>query len=620
MGSASDNYVLKWNEFHSCVATSFTQLRNAQELFDMTVAVDEHHQLQAHKVILSASSPYFRSMLINNPSQHPVLVMPPHVRPSDLGAVIDFIYQGEVKIPTSELTEFIGLAQMLKIKGLTDDFASPEKEQKRMPPKPLQPKLPPGTQIKKRSSGPAPGQMQPMPPNAPPKRPRMGQNPMMHPPRPNMPQGFIPPPPEVPEGDEGVDEDDVQEVEDEDGEVYGEYDDQYHNNEYPMEGQPGPPPPPPPPTQPMHASHGGPPPGAPGPSQTGGPTLVGLKCPQCQEICYGVVALKSHMFQMHGMGDSEPSKNKQDEKTDACHICDKKFKGPKNVQAHIRRVHKIPGAEQGQEMMDPEGGPMPPGGKVVKKKGRPKKDSSMQQHQQQPPQQPPQVQPGMSRPIGQVSPAPRPPQEMQDMQSRPPVVQQDRGASPMSANRPRPHGMMSPSSSSGPPIKRHPQHNILGPGMAMRPRAPPHQYPHQYPQPGGSNVLKGLSAKLGGAISITSSEHQSPQPLRRPMPSTSRGAHASSPKSDPLATTSRPPLSSQRQDRLSQEVPVEVKQEPQEMDEMYEDEMPEDFEHEEEDFGDEEEEEDGEQEYEEGMYEEGEAPYDDEHEEGSFQQ
>ena len=616
MGSASDNYVLKWNEFHTCVANSFTHLRNAQEFLDVTVAVDEHHQLQAHKVILSASSPYFRSMLINNPSQHPVLVMPPHVRPSDLGAVIDFIYQGEVKIPTSELTEFIALAQMLKIKGLTDDF---EKEQKRMP-KPPQPKLPPGTQIKKRSAGPpTAGQMPPMPPNAPPKRPRMGQNPMMHPPRPNIPQGFIPPP-EVPEENEGVDEDDVHEVEDEDSELYREYDDQYDNSEYPpMEGQPGPPPPPPPPAQPMAASHGGHPPG---PSQGRGPVMTGLICPHCGGLYYGPDALKSHMNnECNGVSKPEPPKKKQDEKTDACHICDKKFKGQKNVQAHIRRVHKIPAAEQGgAEMMDPEGGP-PPGGKVVKKKGRPKKDSSMQQHQLQPPQQPPQVQPGMSRPIGQVSPAPRPPQEMQDMQSRPPVVQQDRGASPMSTNRPRPHGMMSPSSSSGPPMKRqhHPQHNILGPGMAMRPRAPPQQYP-QYPPQGGSMDIKRLGQKLGGAISITSSEHQSPQPLRRPMPSTSRGAHASSPKSDPLATTSRPPLSSQRQDRLSQEVPVEVKQEP--MDDMYEEgeEMPEDFENEEEEFGDEEEEEDGEQEYEEGMYEEGEAPYDDEHEEGSFQQ
>ena len=53
MGSASDNYVLKWNEFHTCVATSFMDLRNAQEFLDVTVAVDQHHQLQAHKVILS---------------------------------------------------------------------------------------------------------------------------------------------------------------------------------------------------------------------------------------------------------------------------------------------------------------------------------------------------------------------------------------------------------------------------------------------------------------------------------------------------------------------------------------------------------------------------------------
>ena len=594
MGSASDNYVLKWNEFHTCVANSFTDLRNAQEFLDVTVAVDQHHQLQAHKVILSASSPYFRSMLINNPSQHPVLVMPPHVRPSDLGAVIDFIYQGEVKIPTSELTEFIALAQMLKIKGLTDDFE--QKEQKRiMPPKP---KLPPGTQIKKRSSGPNSGPM-PMPPNVPPKRPRMGQNPMMPPPRPQ----FMPPP--EGEGDEAVDEEDVHEVEDEDSEVYGEYDEQY-DNEYPMEGQQPQGPPPGPPQQ----MPSGPPP--PGPPQGGGPVLAGLYCPQCRELCHGVVALKTHMLNVHGIGGGE--EKKQDEKTDPCHICDKKFKGKRNLQAHIKRVHKI-GAEQG-EMMNPEGGP-PPG--QIKKKGRPKKVVDPNQQQQQnsgPQQQAPPGQPGMSRPIGQVSPAPRPPQEMQDMQSRPPVVQQDRGASPMSANRPRPQGP----GPSGPPMKRQP---ILGPGMAVRPRGPPPgQHPYQqYPQQGGSMDIKRLGAKLGGAISITSSEHQSPQPLRRPMPSTSRGVgHASSPKSDPLATTSRPPMPSQRPDRLSQEVqPVEVKQEP--MDDMYEeaDEMADDYE-DEEGFGEEEEEDDGEQEYEEeGMYE-GEAPYDDEHEEGSFQQ
>ena len=600
MGSASDNYVLKWNEFHTCVANSFTDLRNAEEFLDVTVAVDQHHQLQAHKVILSASSPYFRSMLINNPSQHPVLVMPPHVRPSDLGAVIDFIYQGEVKIPTSELDEFLGLANMLKIKGLTD-----EKEQKRMPPKP-QPKLPPGTQMtKKRASGASANPPMPMPPNTQNKRPRMGQNPMI-PPRPTVPQGFMPP-----TDTEGDVEDDVQEVDDDDDEeVYGEYDDQY-DNEYPMDGPPSGPPQPPP--QPMPNQAGPPPPPAPS-----GPQLTGLLCPQCREMCHGVEALKAHLANVHG-APRDQQDNKGEEKTATCHICDKKFKGPKHVRQHIKRMHGMDPSEQDEhgEMMNPEGRPP---GKV--KKGRPKKrDQAAQQQQQHQQGPPPPSQPGMSRPIGQVSPAPRPPQEMQDMQSRPPV-QQDRGPSPMASNRPRPQGMMSPSSS-GPPMKRQqmpPQHGLnLGPGMRMRGPAPSAPYQQQYqPQGGPSMDIKRLGAKLGGAISITSSDHQSPQPLRRPMPSTSR-VHAASPKSDPLATSSRPPMS-QRQDRLSQEVPVEVKQEPMD-DDMYEEgeEMPEDYE-DEEAFGEEEEEEDGEQEYEDGMY--GDAPYDDEaeHEGASFQQ
>lgn len=599
MGSSSECYVLKWDEFHSSIANSFTDLRNEEDFLDVTVAIDQDHQLQAHKVVLSASSPYFREILKRNPAQHPVLVMPPHIRYGDLAAVIDFIYQGEVKIPISEVDEFVALAQMLKIRGLSEDAEKVDTSKK---PK-SQPGLPPGTQmVRKRQMGPAPAHHVPNP-QAKRSRPMMMNQPKYG--GQQMQQGQGGPSGGQPGGEDGdgmVDEN-LQEIDNEDSsDLYGEYDEQYEGQEFSMEGHPQAPQPPQP------AQQGG--------SSASGLKLTALVCPKCRQMCHGVDALKDHMAKSHGIP------NEEEKKTYNCHICDKAFKAHKNVQAHIKRVHKVgpntsaatggEGHEGEGMMMDPQHPEAPPTGK---KKGRPKKSEQPQ---------------STARPIGQVPPAPRTQHDMKEVheQSRPPI-QQDRGASPM-VSRQRPPGVMSPSGPHGmsqPSVKRTmaPQ-GIMGPGM--RPRGPvpqQHQYQQNFPQPPPPPQsqqphpmdIKKLGMKLGGSISITSSEASfsggasaQPSPMRRGGPSTSR-MHSASPKSSDPASASR--ASSLPQRHLSQEQPVEVKMEP--MDDMYEEgeEMPEDFEEEGEGFGDEEEEEEEEDDEEfeqEGMYA-GEPPYDD---------
>ena len=657
MGSNSECFALKWKEFHTSVANCFSDLRTEEDFLDVTVAIDQEHQLPAHKVILSASSPYFREILKRNPAQHPVLVMPPHVRFTDLSAILDFIYQGEVKVPSAELNEFIDLAKMLKIRGLTEEFETFDNRKMK-----AQPRLPPGTQMRKRPGGPTPPHQPSPSPQT--KRPRN----VMMPPNKFMGGPSIPPGPptnfDTPEEGEGIDEEDVHEVDDEDSnDLYGDYEESYENQEYPMDQPPHPAAPPPPPPQ------GGSQPG----TSAAGLTLTGLVCPTCHQMCYGVPALKEHMTKVHGIpgesSSSTPNKpgDELNQKKFACQICDKPFKAAKNVQAHIKRVHKVEagqsaepdGSGEAGSSMDPQHPPeMPSPGK---KKGRPKKSEQLfkqqlqqqqgqqgppgpqqqhhpqgpQQQQHQVPQQQQREQQGnmSNRPIGQVPPAPRTPHDMKDMpeQAPRPPVQQDRGASPMMA-RPRPTGMMSPQTGPGPaPPPKRPM-GIMGPGM--RPRGPmPQQFqPGFHPQQGGPMDIRKLGMKLGGAISITSSEpggSGGPQPsIRRPAPSTSR-VHASSPKNDPLATSvSRPPsIPSSRSGSMSHEAPpVEVKEEP--MDDIYdegEEEMHEEYEDEGEAFGEEEEDEDEDQDYGQGsmgdMYG-SDAPYDDDvdHEGGAYQQ
>ena len=48
-------------------------------------------------------------------------LMPRGVRISDLAQVLDFIYYGEIRLSTDDLNSFMALAELLQVRGLTDD-------------------------------------------------------------------------------------------------------------------------------------------------------------------------------------------------------------------------------------------------------------------------------------------------------------------------------------------------------------------------------------------------------------------------------------------------------------------------------------------------------------------
>jgi hypothetical protein len=69
--------------------------REDEHFADVTLAC-EGHSVKAHRIILCACSSYFQHILRSiNPAQHPVLLLS-DVRPTDLTALMDFIYFGQV--------------------------------------------------------------------------------------------------------------------------------------------------------------------------------------------------------------------------------------------------------------------------------------------------------------------------------------------------------------------------------------------------------------------------------------------------------------------------------------------------------------------------------------------
>jgi len=153
-----EKFCLKWNEFESNVSTAFRELRDDKDFFDVTLAC-EGNQLEAHKVILSACSPFFRAVLKRNPHSHPLLYLK-GIKYEDVLAVLNFMYHGEVNIAQDELNSFLAVAEELQVKGLTQNGGAPSST-----PLPKRPPEPPRPQKQQIRPSPAP----PRPPYEPPQ-------------------------------------------------------------------------------------------------------------------------------------------------------------------------------------------------------------------------------------------------------------------------------------------------------------------------------------------------------------------------------------------------------------------------------------------------------------------
>jgi len=150
----SEKFCLRWNDFQSNITNALENLRSDKDFFDVTLACEDE-QIQAHKVILSACSPFFRNVLRRNPHQNPLLYLK-GVKYTDIQAVLNFMYHGEVNVAQDELNSFLSVAEDLKVKGLTQNNSDlqdvsinnkdKQKPQYRHPPPPLQRNVPPPTQ------------------------------------------------------------------------------------------------------------------------------------------------------------------------------------------------------------------------------------------------------------------------------------------------------------------------------------------------------------------------------------------------------------------------------------------------------------------------------------------
>jgi len=93
---STSKFSLQWNDFETNMTDALKELREEKDFFDVTIACEDS-QIQAHKVILSACSTFFRNVLRRNPHQHPLLYLK-GVKYKEFIAILNFMYNGEVNV------------------------------------------------------------------------------------------------------------------------------------------------------------------------------------------------------------------------------------------------------------------------------------------------------------------------------------------------------------------------------------------------------------------------------------------------------------------------------------------------------------------------------------------
>lgn len=117
MEDTNEEYLLKWNSHHSELVAEFLDLCKNEEFTDVTISADDE-TFEAHKLILSACSPYFRALLNRSPCRHPVIYLN-DVSADHVATLLKYMYVGQIAVKKEDLNDILRTADQLRIRGLT---------------------------------------------------------------------------------------------------------------------------------------------------------------------------------------------------------------------------------------------------------------------------------------------------------------------------------------------------------------------------------------------------------------------------------------------------------------------------------------------------------------------
>ena len=112
-------HTLKWKHLISNHASGLSDIFEDKSFSDVTLVSDDQIPFKAHRFVLSAFSPVFKNILLNNPHSRPLIFLR-GVNHQELNSILQLIYLGEASIYNENIRRFAQVAKDLQIKHLAD--------------------------------------------------------------------------------------------------------------------------------------------------------------------------------------------------------------------------------------------------------------------------------------------------------------------------------------------------------------------------------------------------------------------------------------------------------------------------------------------------------------------
>ena len=120
MESIHQKHDVTWETYDEDMREALHRMMIENVLTDVTLVSDDQIKIQAHKIILNASSPVFQTFISSFEDLSRAVIYLKGVKYEELRHVLDFIYLGEISIEQDKLDTFLSLSENLQLKGVND--------------------------------------------------------------------------------------------------------------------------------------------------------------------------------------------------------------------------------------------------------------------------------------------------------------------------------------------------------------------------------------------------------------------------------------------------------------------------------------------------------------------
>ena len=114
-----EKYNLDWDTHSDYLRGALHEMMKSDDLTDVTLVCEDKKQFKAHKIVLSACSSVFKSIISEHASP---LIYLRGIQHEEIQSILEFVYLGETTICQSRIEEFLKVATSLEIKEINGNM------------------------------------------------------------------------------------------------------------------------------------------------------------------------------------------------------------------------------------------------------------------------------------------------------------------------------------------------------------------------------------------------------------------------------------------------------------------------------------------------------------------